>query len=65
MSRTLGVEGAFVVVHDKSESSRELASETVEAVKTAGGNAFAFQANLTKVPEVVTPPAKRAITHRY
>lgn len=51
--KTLGAEGASVVVHYNSASSKAPAEETVKAVKTAGGDAFAFQADMRKVPEVV------------
>ncbi len=51
--KTLGAEGASVVVHYNSNSSKGPAEETVKAVKAAGGDAFSFQADLTKVPEVV------------
>lgn len=53
ISTTLGEDGASVVVHYNSNSSKAGADETVNAVKAAGGDAFAFQADLTKVPEVI------------
>ncbi|HJU04761.1 MAG TPA: SDR family oxidoreductase [Nitrospiraceae bacterium] len=51
--KTFGEEGASVVVHFNSASSKGPAEETVKAVKAKGGQAFAFQADLRKVPEVV------------
>jgi len=53
ISRTFGAEGASVVVHYNSNSTKESADETVRAVKTTGGDAFAIQGDLTKVSEVV------------
>jgi NAD(P)-dependent dehydrogenase (short-subunit alcohol dehydrogenase family) len=51
--KTLGSEGASVVVHYNSTSSKTPADETVKAVKAGGGEASAIQADLRKVPEVV------------
>ena len=51
--KTLGERGAAVVVHYNSASSKTPAEETVKAVKTGGGDAFAIQGDLTKVSEVV------------
>jgi NAD(P)-dependent dehydrogenase (short-subunit alcohol dehydrogenase family) len=51
--KTLGAEGASVVVHYNSASSKAPADETVKAVKATGGDALAFQADMRKVPEVV------------
>jgi NAD(P)-dependent dehydrogenase (short-subunit alcohol dehydrogenase family) len=53
ISRIFGAEGASVVVHYNSASTKASADETVKAVKAAGGDAFAIQGDLTKVPEVV------------
>ena len=53
ISRTFGADGASVVVHYNSDSSKSSARETVEAVEKAGGNAFIAQADLTEVSEVV------------
>ncbi|MFE3452549.1 SDR family oxidoreductase [Nonomuraea sp. NPDC059194] len=50
--RTLAADGARLVVHYNSPSSKEGAEQTVEACKAAGGEAFAIQADLTRVPEV-------------
>ncbi len=53
ISRTLGAEGAKVVVHYNSDSTKAAAVETVEAVKASGGDAFAIQGDLTQVDQVV------------
>ena len=53
ISRTFGADGASVVVHYNSDSTKVAAADTVEAVKIAGGDAFAIQGDLTKVSEVV------------
>src|SRR5919197_385081 len=53
ISRTFGADGASVAVHYNSDSTKVAAAETVEAVKVAGGDAFAIQGDLTKVSEVV------------
>jgi NAD(P)-dependent dehydrogenase (short-subunit alcohol dehydrogenase family) len=53
ISKTFGAEGANVVVHYNSDATKAAADETVKVVKTAGGNAFAIQGDLTKVSEVV------------
>jgi NAD(P)-dependent dehydrogenase (short-subunit alcohol dehydrogenase family) len=53
LSRTLGEEGASVVVHYNSNSTKTSADDTVAAIKAAGSEAFAIQGDLTKVSEVV------------
>ena len=53
ISRTLGAEGASVVVHYNSDSTKAAAENTVAAIKKAGSDAFAIQGDLTKVSEVV------------
>ena len=53
ISRTFGADGASVVVHYHSDTTKAAADETVEAVQAAGGNAFAIQGDLTKVAAVV------------
>src|SRR5882724_4369522 len=53
ISGTFGADGASVVVHYHGDSAKGSANETVKAVKTAGGDAFATQGDLTKVPAVV------------
>jgi len=52
ISRTFGADGASVVVHYHGDSAKAPADETVKAVKAAGGDAFAIQGDLTKVPAV-------------
>jgi len=53
ISRTLGAEGASVVVHYNSDSTKAAAEDTVAAIKKAGSDAFTIQGDLTKVSEVV------------
>jgi len=53
ISKSLGAEGASVVVHYNSASSRAAAEETVASVKAVGGDAFAIQGDFTKVAEIV------------
>ncbi len=53
ISRTFGADGARVVVHYNSDSTKPAADETVGAVKESGGDAFAVQGDLTKVAEIV------------
>jgi NAD(P)-dependent dehydrogenase (short-subunit alcohol dehydrogenase family) len=53
ISRSFGADGASVVVHYNSDSTRASADETVKAVQAAGGNAFAIQGDLTKISNVV------------
>lgn len=53
ISRTFGADGACVVVHYHSDSTQVSAEKTVQAVKEAGGDAFAIQGDLTKVAAVV------------
>ena len=52
ISRTFGADGASVVVHYHGDSAKASADETVKAVKATGGDAFAIQGDLTKVPAV-------------
>ena len=53
ISRTLGAEGASVVVHYNSAATKTSADETVAAIKAAGSDAFALQGDLTSVSAVV------------
>jgi len=53
ISTTLGADGAMIAVHYNSGASAGAAEETAAAVKRSGGDAFAIQGDLTKVPEVV------------
>ena len=52
ISRTLGAEGASVVVHYNSAATKTSADETVAAIKAAGSDAFAIQGDLTNVSAV-------------
>src|SRR5947209_6094849 len=52
ISRTLGAEGAKVVVHYNSPSTKKDADATVQAVKDGGSDAFAVQGDLTKPANV-------------
>ncbi|MDE2366348.1 MAG: SDR family oxidoreductase [Betaproteobacteria bacterium] len=52
ISRTLGAEGAKIVVHYHGDSTKAAAEETVAAVKATGSDAFAIQGDLTQVEEV-------------
>lgn len=54
LSKALAQAGAkAVVVHYNSDATRDAANQTVEAVKALGAQAFAFQADLTKVDNCV------------
>ena len=53
ISRMFADDGASVVVHYNSDATKVSADETMKAVKTAGGDAFAIQGDLTRVPDVV------------
>lgn len=54
LSRALASEGAkAVIVHFNSDATRAAAEETVAAVKKLGADAFAMQADLTKVERCV------------
>ena len=53
ISRTFGADGASVVIHYNSASTEDATEQTVKAVKMTGGDAFAIQADLAKVPQVV------------
>lgn len=59
MSRELARDGAKIVVHYNSESSRKDAEETVAAVKRLGSEAHATQGDLT-IPANVTTLFKEA-----
>jgi NAD(P)-dependent dehydrogenase (short-subunit alcohol dehydrogenase family) len=52
ISRTLGAEGASVVVHYNSDGTKMSAEDTVAAIAKGGSEAFAFQGDLSKVSEV-------------
>ena len=53
ISLTLGADGARLAVHYNSEATAGAAEETVKAVKKSGGEAFAIEGDLRRVPEVV------------
>lgn len=53
ISRTLGAEGASVVVHYNSDATKASAEDTVATIAKGGSQAFAVQGDLTKVSEVV------------
>lgn len=52
LSRALAAQGARVAVHYHSAASEAAATETVQAIQAAGGDAFALAGDLTKVAEV-------------
>ncbi|MGW7242356.1 SDR family oxidoreductase [Streptomyces sp. NPDC054804] len=52
ISTALGAEGALVGVHYNSDSSRAKGEDVVERISKGPGEAFAVQADLTKVDEV-------------
>jgi len=52
ISKTFAENGADVAVHYHSDSTKKDADNTVEAIKKAGRNAFAFQGDLTKPKEI-------------
>ena len=52
ISREMAKQGAKVVVHFNSDSTKPSADETVQAVKNRGTDAFSIQSDLTKVDNV-------------
>jgi NAD(P)-dependent dehydrogenase (short-subunit alcohol dehydrogenase family) len=52
ISSTLAKQGAKIVVHYNSDSTKDAAAQTVAAIKQAGGDAFAIQGNFTRVADV-------------
>ncbi|WKU44538.1 SDR family oxidoreductase [Streptomyces sp. VNUA116] len=52
IAREVAADGAKVVVHYNSDSSRDKAEQTVADVQKAGGDAVSHQGDLTKVAEV-------------
>lgn len=52
ISRSFGQDGAKVVVHYHSDSTKAAADETVQAIKMAGSDAFAMQGDLTQVAKI-------------
>jgi NAD(P)-dependent dehydrogenase (short-subunit alcohol dehydrogenase family) len=53
ISRTFAADGARICVHYNSAATRADANETVAAITSAGGEAFAVQGDFTKVSDVV------------
>ncbi len=52
IAKEVGADGAKVVVHYNSPSSKEAAQQTAAAVRSAGGEAVVHEADLTQVAEV-------------
>jgi len=52
ISSALAKQGAKIVVHCNSDSTKDAAAQTVAAIKQAGGDAFAIQGNFTRVADV-------------
>ncbi|AEW98879.1 SDR family oxidoreductase [Streptantibioticus cattleyicolor] len=52
ISRTLAAEGVRVAVHYNSDSSAAQAQQVVDDITASGGDAFALQADLTRVDQV-------------
>ncbi len=53
ISQTFASEGAKVIVHFNSSSTKPDAEKTVSSIKSAGGEAIAVQGDFTKVADVV------------
>lgn len=52
LARNFAAQGAKLVIHYNSESSKAEAEQTLAAVQAAGATAFLFQADLTKVDNI-------------
>ncbi len=52
LSRTFATKGAKIAIHYNSDSSKSESEETLKAVKSAGGDGFTFQADLTDVKNI-------------
>lgn len=52
ISKSLAKDGYSIVVHYNSESSKAESEATIKEIISAGGNAWGFQADLTKVDEI-------------
>ena len=52
ISRTFGEEGAKVVVHYNSSSTKDEADKTVEYINSNGGQAFSIQLDLTNINNI-------------
>lgn len=53
LSRDFAAKGAKVAIHYNSEGTRSDAKKTLADIQAAGGTAFLFQADLTKVENIV------------
>lgn len=53
LSRDFAAKGAKVAIHYNSEGTRSDAEKTLADIQAAGGTAFLFQADLTKVENIV------------
>ncbi len=54
LSRTFAKRGAKVAIHFNSESTKADAEQTLSDIQAAGGTAFLFQADLTRVENIKT-----------
>lgn len=52
LSRNLATQGAKVAIHFNSDATKEEADKTLTDIQTLGGEAFTFQADLTKVENI-------------
>ena len=52
LSRNFAAKGAKVAIHYNSDSTKADAEQTLADIKNAGGEAFVFQADLTKVENI-------------
>jgi NAD(P)-dependent dehydrogenase (short-subunit alcohol dehydrogenase family) len=52
LSRTFAKRGAKVAIHFNSESTKADAEQTLSDIQAAGGTAFLFQADLTRVENI-------------
>lgn len=52
LSRNIAAKGAKVAIHYNSDSTKEDAEKTLKDIQEAGGEAFLFQADLTKINNI-------------
>jgi NAD(P)-dependent dehydrogenase (short-subunit alcohol dehydrogenase family) len=52
LSQTFAAKGAKLAIHYNSDSTKAAAEETLSSITSAGGEAFLFQADLTKVENI-------------
>ncbi len=52
LSREFASKGAKVAIHYNSENTKDEAKKTLEEITNSGGEAFLFQADLTKVENI-------------